>query len=101
MTKRAKVSVVAGVKINERELAVLRRVAEARPGVMSVRRMAEELSCSANTVRGAIRSLERKGLIGVEPRFLSNGGQLENEYEITCDGEHVLLCDDELVEDEG
>ena len=51
-------------------------------------------------VRNVIRSLEHKGLISVQARFLRNGGQLENEYEVTQEGIRVLECDDALAKDE-
>lgn len=100
MTKRAKVSATAGVRINERELAVLRQIAQAPSSVMSVNRLSVDFSCSVATVRNVIRSLEHKDLISVRARFLRNGGQLENEYEVTQEGNRVLECDDALAESE-
>lgn len=100
MTKRAKVSATAGVRINERELAVLRQIAQANSTVVSVSQLSADFSCSLATVRNVIRSLEHKGLISVQARFLRNGGQLENEYEVTQEGIRVLECDDALAKDE-
>lgn len=100
MTKRAKVSATAGVRINERELAVLRQIARVNSTVVSVSQLSADFSCSLATVRNVIRSLEHKGLISVQARFLRNGGQLENEYEVTQEGIRVLECDDALAKDE-
>ena len=84
MTKRAKVSAVVGVRINERELDILKRIqAGVAPCVLSVNGLARDFSCSVATVRNSIRALEDKDLITVRARFLRNGGQLENEYELT------------------
>lgn len=76
MTKRAKVSAVVGVRINERELDILKRIqAGVAPCVLSVNGLARDFSCSVATVRA---------------RFLRNGGQLENEYELTEAGGRIL-----------
>lgn len=91
MTKRAKVSAVVGVRINERELELLKRIhADAAPCVLSVNGLARDFSCSVATVRNSIRALEDKDLILVRTRFLRNGGQLENEYELTEVGGRIL-----------
>ena len=91
MTKRAKVSAVVGVRINERELDILKRIqAGVVPCVLSVNGLARDFSCSVATVRNSIRPLEDKDLITVRARFLRNGGQLENEYELTEAGGRIL-----------
>lgn len=91
MTKRAKVSAVVGVRINERELDILKRIqAGVDPCVLSVNGLARDFSCSVATVRNSIRALEDKDLITVRARFLRNGGQLENEYELTEAGGRIL-----------
>lgn len=90
MTKRAKVSAVVGVRINERELDILKRIQAGRPCVLSVNGLARDFSCSVATVRNSIRALEDKDLITVRARFLRNGGQLENEYELTEAGGRIL-----------
>ena len=91
MTKRAKVSAVVGVRINERELDILKRIqAGVDPCVLSVNGLARDFSCSGATVRNSIRALEDKDLITVRARFLRNGGQLENEYELTEAGGRIL-----------
>lgn len=92
MTKRAKVSAVVGVRINERELDILKRIqAGVAPCVLSVNGLARDFSCSVATVRNSIRALlEDKDLITVRARFLRNGGQLENEYELTEAGGRIL-----------
>lgn len=101
MTKRAKVSAVAGVRVNERELDVLRRI-EASGGSFSVGvgELSKRFGCSVATVRNCIKALEDKGLVSVQPRFLRNGGQLENEYELTQDGARVLSLAAELERQE-
>lgn len=91
MTKRAKVSAVVGVRINERELDILKRIqAGVDPCVLSVNGLARDFSWSVATVRNSIRALEDKDLITVRARFLRNGGQLENEYELTEAGGRIL-----------
>lgn len=91
MTKRAKVSAVVGVRINERELDILKRIqAGVTPCVLSVNGLARDFSCSVAIVRNSIRALEDKDLITVRARFLRNGGQLENEYELTEAGGRIL-----------
>lgn len=71
MTKRAKVSAVVGVRINERELDILKCIqAGVAPCVLSVNGLAREFSCSVATVRNSIRALEDKDLITVRARFL-------------------------------
>ena len=68
MTKRAKVSAVVGVRINERELDILKRIqAGVVPCVLSVNGLARDFSCSVATVRNSIRALEDKDLITVRP----------------------------------
>lgn len=83
-----------------RQLAVLRQIARVNSTVVSVSQLSADFSCSLATVRNVIRSLEHKGLISVQARFLRNGGQLENEYEVTQEGIRVLECDDALAKDE-
>lgn len=97
MTKRAKVSAVAGVRVNERELDILKRI-EASGGSFSigVTELSKRFGCSVATVRNCIKALEDKGLVSVQSRFLRNGGQLENEYELTGDGSRVLSLAAEL-----
>ena len=91
MTKRAKVSAVAGVRVNERELAILKHI-EAAGGSCSlgVNEFSRQFACSVATVRNCIKALENKGLVSVQSRFLRNGGQLENEYELMPEGSRVL-----------
>lgn len=96
MTKRAKVSASCGVQINDRELSFLRRIGGESEFVKSVSSLSADFSCSDATVRNVTRALTKKGLINVQTRFLPNGGQLENEYEITQEGMRILECDDEL-----
>lgn len=97
MTKRARVSAIVGVRINERELDILKRIHEGlAPCVLGVNGLARDFSCSVATVRNSIRALEDKGLIVVRARFLRNGGQLENEYELTDAGGRILEVDGSL-----
>lgn len=97
MTKRARVSAIVGVRINERELDILKRIHEGpAPCVLSVNGLARDFSCSVATVRNSIKALEDKGLIVVRARFLRNGGQLENEYELTDAGGRILEVDGSL-----
>lgn len=97
MTKRVKVSAVAGVRLNERELAILKRIADGDgTHVLSINGLARDFLCSEGTIRNSIHSLEGKELVSVRARYLRNGGQLENEYELTSEGERVVKVDSEL-----
>ncbi len=94
MTKRAKVSAASGVRINERELEILKRVGSAGgPCVLGIAALARDFSCSVATTRNTVRALEGKGLVSVRARYLRNGGQLENEYELTAEGKRILEAD--------
>ena len=98
MTKRAKVSAASGVRINERELAVLKRASAAGgPCVLGINALSRDYSCSVATVRNTVRALEGKGLVSVRARYLRNGGQLENEYELTVEGKRILEADANLA----
>lgn len=91
MTKRAKVSAAAGVRINERELDILKHVASLGGSCsQGVTPLAKHFCCSVATIRHCIKALEDKGLVSVQTRFLRNGGQLENEYELTDAAREVL-----------
>ena len=95
MTKRARVSVVTGVRLNERELYVLKLISETgAPRPLSATDLARNLDCSVSTVRNVFRSLEAKDL--VHSRFLRNGGQLENEFEVTEEGARIIKADSEM-----
>ncbi len=97
MTKRAKVSAVAGVRLNERELAILKRIADGDgTRILSINGLAHDFLCSEGTIRNSIHSLEGKNLVSVRARYLRNGGQLENEYELTSEGERVVKVDSGL-----
>ena len=97
MTKRARVSVVTGVRLNERELYVLKLISETgAPRPLSATDLARNLDCSVITVRNVFRSLEAKDLVLVHSRFLRNGGQLENEFEVTEEGARIIKADSEM-----
>ena len=97
MTKRAKVSAVAGVRLNERELAIIKRIADGvGTRILSINGLAYDFLCSEGTIRNSIHSLEGKNLVSVRARYLRNGGQLENEYELTSEGERVVKVDSGL-----
>lgn len=91
MTKRVRFGVPMGVRINETELRVLEVLSD-RNGVavMSIGELSGELGCCAGSAHKSLRMLDDKGLISVHRRYLRNGGQLENEYELTDFGEQVL-----------
>lgn len=98
MTKRARVSAATGVRINERELEILKRVGSSGgPCVLGIAALSRDFSCSVATTRNAVRALEGKGLVSVRARYLRNGGQLENEYELTAEGERILEADASLA----
>lgn len=91
MTKRVRAAEALGVRINETELGVMRFIAS-QPGmaVFSIGDLSRELGCSVATVRNSLRALYSKGLVSVRARYLRNGGQLENEYELTDEGKQLL-----------
>ncbi len=80
-----------GARINETELKVLEVLSE-REGVsvMSIGGLSGALGCCAGSAHKSLRMLDDKGLISVHRRYLKNGGQLENEYELTDLGGRIL-----------
>lgn len=92
MAKRVRAAEPLGVKINETELGALRRLSEGGETcrVCSISELAQSVGKSVATIRNSLRALEGEGLVVVHARFLRNGGQLENEYEVTALGERVL-----------
>lgn len=88
MTKRVRIEAFPGMRINERDLALLRELAGRAGGhgsaVVGSVAMARALGCCAGT------ALERERLIEVFERFQANGGQAEDEYRITPAGREVL-----------
>lgn len=79
------------IPINESELAFLRLVQDAGGTLqLSVRGIAERLGLKDRSASRIARRLEEKGLIEIRRRFLENGGQLENEYQLTSVGRDVL-----------
>ena len=97
MAKRVRLNEPIGVRINETELGVMRLVAKHGQGllVMSVSEMATELGKSIGSIRRCLKMLDSKGLVEVRERFLRNGGQLENEYELTEEGRRVIAAAEE------
>lgn len=57
---------------------------------LSNRQLACELQISAGAARGLLKGVRAEGLVAVQPRFLSNGGQAENAYRITAKGIEFL-----------
>ena len=76
--------------MDERKLRILVFVRdnadEAGCVTMSVASIAESLSLSVTQLKYLRRSLVTEGLLKSEPRFLPNGGQLENAYSLTPEG---------------
>lgn len=97
MAKRVRLTEPIGVRINETELGVMRLVAKHGQGllVMSVSEMGAELGKSIGSIRRCLKMLDSKGLVEVRERFLRNGGQLENEYELTEEGRRVIAAAEE------
>ena len=96
MTKAVRGQLPDDVHINETDLAVLDqidvRIGDAGgPAQLSLRELSGLTARKAETVRRACRQLERQGLISIEPRYLPNGGQLENAYAVTPKGCEVLV----------
>lgn len=94
MARRVHFVDMPDLRINETDLQVLRYVGHRAAGlcVAGVASIAVELDKSTGTVRRSVKALCDKGLLSVRLRFLSNGGQLENEYEITDAGKRVLAA---------
>lgn len=92
MAKHVRAADSLDVKINETELELLRRLSEGGKmcRVCSISELAQSVGKSVATIRNSLRALEGEGLVVVHARFLRNGGQLENEYEVTALGERVL-----------
>lgn len=57
---------------------------------LSSRQLACNLQISAGAARGLLKGVRSEGLVAVQPRFLSNGGQAENAYRITAKGVEFL-----------
>ena len=57
---------------------------------LSSRQLACNLQISAGAARGLLKVVRSEGLVAVQPRFLSNGGQAENAYRITAKGVEFL-----------
>lgn len=92
MTKRVRFDSPQGVRVNETEYALMRYIASRSdgPAVLSVSELSKELVRSVVTIRNSLRSLGDKGLLEIRARYLRNGGQLENEYEVTELGHRIL-----------
>ncbi|WP_293817088.1 hypothetical protein [uncultured Parolsenella sp.] len=91
MTKRVRFKTQVGVRINETELKVLEVLSECEGvAVMSIGELSVALGCCAGSAHKSLRMLDDKGLISVHRRYLKNGGQLENEYELTDLGGRIL-----------
>lgn len=85
MTRRVRMRVPCQVRVNETELAILRLLEASPRGAvsLSVGEFSSKLGRCDASVRRSIGLLEQKGLIEVHSRYLRNGGQVENEYELT------------------
>lgn len=88
---RAEGTAPHGARINETELKVL-EVLSGREGVavMSIGELSGTLGCCAGSAHKSLRMLDDKGLISGQRCYLKNGGQLENEYELTDLGGRIL-----------
>lgn len=76
-------------------LAVIEQASSPRrPACLSHRDLARDLGVSESRVRHARRRLVDAGLVTVEPRHASDGGQLANGYRLTQTGRERLkrLC---------
>lgn len=95
MTKRVREAEAFGVRINETDLAILRELArrtggEHRPVTVTCRELCAVVNRCEVSVRLSIRTIDETGLVRVCHRHLSNGGQIENEYEITELGYQII-----------
>lgn len=75
---------------NEILAAIEQASSPRRPACMSHRDLARDLGASESRVRHARRRLEEAGLVSVEPRYASDGGQLANGYRLTQAGRERL-----------
>ena len=91
MTKRVRAAEGVGFRLNETELHVMFVVASGDgPLKLSISVLSTYVGKTPGAVRNSLRSLRRKGILDATPRFLENGGQLENEYTLTGDGKSLL-----------
>lgn len=95
MAKQMKGNLPRGVRVNETMYAILLEIARRAPSpqcgvAVTVRNLSEAIEKSGGTVRLSLHMLSVQGLINVYTQHLSNGGQLENIYSITPEGEKVL-----------
>lgn len=92
MTKQIKLSGLNGIKINETECVLLRYVA-GKPGALSVeglKSMAAATGIKPATLQRTLHSCVSKDLLIVRARFMPNGGQIENEYQVANLGLRVI-----------
>ena len=94
MTKRLKTAPDLKVRINELDYAVLRHLsaggAERASIPMSIRAITDRTSRNDGSIRRSLASLRDQGIILIARRYLENGGQLENVYQITELGSRVM-----------
>ena len=91
MTKQVHIDGYRRGALNESELAFLQLLArQGGPVVLSVAGVGERIGVKPETARRIVRSTGQKGYVEVHSRFLSNGGQLENEYLLTDAGRALL-----------
>lgn len=70
------------------------RAGEDGRATASVRELARAVRASEETVRVALRSLRRAGMVESGPRFAPDGGQLGNWYRVTARG---FRCDGDVA----
>ena len=91
MTKQVANLVGTSIHINESELAFLRLLEEGGGrSSLSTANIAKAIGLKGRSASRISRSLEEKGLVVVQPRYLGNGAQLENEYALTQKGREVI-----------
>lgn len=75
---------------NEILAAIDRASSPRRPACLSYRDLARDLGASESRIRHARRRLVEAGLVTIELRHASDGGQLANGYRLTHSGRERL-----------
>lgn len=94
-TRAVRLPASLGVHVNETQLKMLQKIASAgggEPVQLSVAELGRAGGIKAAPASISLRALKGQGLLEVRSRFLPNGGQLENEYELTELGKQVLAA---------
>lgn len=92
MSKIAREAVDLGFRLTENDVRLLKRVSALSEAGFDASndRLAAELGVSVSTIRLSLRRLNDLGLVKTQPRYLPNGGCLENHHAMTKVGKDLL-----------